>query len=355
MTQHDADGIPPHSNGDATLFRRLGVFGSRPGFISGLLAAALLPCAGCSLTDVTIAEPDDLVVAEVQVVLTLALDNRNVSLTAWALLHRTYLFGEAPTLAGTVVKVSADSSRVVRLEEQDSLSFCIGENPFRRDDEESEPFPGAVCYRAEAARAPFVPGERLSLEITTPDGRVLTGSSRIPGAFYFTELNHERGRCRMEPDTNYRFRWTAAKDAWAYVADARFEGLAKAFAARNVESPDTVYLGGLSLRGGRAIVFPGNFGLFDFLSANEAERKVIRELRNGLPEGSRATVSIAATDRNWVNWARGGNFNPSGLLRIPSVFGDGTGVFATAPRRLVRVKSSVAGEGEPPLCGPPEP
>ena len=184
----------------------------------------MLPGAGCSLTDVTIAEPDDLLVAEVQVVLTLAADNRNVSLTAWALLHRTYLFGEAPSLAGAVVKVSADSRRVVRLEEQDSLSSCVGENPFLRDDEESEPSPGAVCYRAEAARSPFVPGERLSLEIATPDGRLLTGSSRIPGAFFFTGLNHERGRCRMEPDTNYRFRWTAAKDAWAYVADARFEG-----------------------------------------------------------------------------------------------------------------------------------
>ena len=56
-----------------------------------------------------------------------------------------------------------------------------------------------------------------------------------------------------------------------------------------------------------------------------------------------------------MNWARGGNFNPSGLIRIPSVFGDGTGFFGTATQRSLNVVSAPADNDRPPLCGPAEP
>ena len=325
-------------------------------FTRPALAATLYLSAGCSLTEITIAEPQDVIVAEVQVVLTLALDTDEVSLSAWALLHRTYQPEGAPSLAGAEVKVSADPGRVIRLEEQDSLELCVIENPLGRDSIKADFAPGAACYRAEATPAPFAPGEKLFLEVTAPDGRVLTGVSSIPDAFSLIGLDQEDGRCRLEPDTHYRFRWTAAENTWAYVADARFEGLTKALAPRGIEAPDTLYLLALAIgRQDTTIVFPKGFGIFDFFNADENERKILRELRKGLPAGSSAAVAIAAADRNWVNWARGGNFNPSGQVRIPSVFGDGTGVFATATRRLVWVKSSVAGEREPPLCGPAEP
>lgn len=42
---------------------------------------------------------------------------------------------------------------------------------------------------------------------------------------------------------------------------------------------------------------------------------------------------MAAGDRNYVNWVRGGNFNPSGQVRVPSIVGDGTGVFASLVSR----------------------
>jgi hypothetical protein len=42
-----------------------------------------------------------------------------------------------------------------------------------------------------------------------------------------------------------------------------------------------------------------------------------------------ADVTIAAADRNYVNWERGGNFNPSGLIRVASIRGDGTGTFGS--------------------------
>ena len=322
------------------------------GIVHGLPAAALLLPAGCSLTEVEVAVPEDVIVAEVQVVLTLAPDDDLATLTAWAFLHRTYQPEGAPSLTGAVVEVSADRGRVIRLEEQDSVELCVIENPIGRDPIEEDFEPDGSCYRTEMTPAPFAPGDRLSLRVTAPDGRVLTGASRVPGAFSLVGLDQEDGRCRLEPDTGYRFRWSSARGAWAYLADARFEGLTRALAPRGIEAPDTLYLLGLAIgREDTTIVFPRDFGVFEFFGATDEERDVIRELQKGLPEGSSATVAIAAADRNWVNWARGGNFNPSGEVRIPSVFGDGTGVFATGTRRRVWVKSTPEGEGEPPLCG----
>ena len=319
---------------------------------SALAATCLF--GGCSLAETTIAEPEDIIVAEVQVVLTFADDD--VSLDAWALLHRTHQPRGARSLSGAEVEVWADPSRAIRLEEQDSVGLCIAGNPLDRDSLKIDLASDTVCFRAEAAPAPFAPGERLSARIVAPDGRVLTGVGRLPGAFSLVGLDEDDGRCRLEPDTNYRFRWSSAKGAWAYIADARFEGLTDALAPRGLEAPDTLYLLGLSIGlEDTTIVFPREFGLFETLGADENERKVLRELRKGLPEGSSAGVAIAAADRNWVNWERGGNFNPSGQVRIPSLFGGGTGVFAAATRNQVWMKSSVDGPREPPLCGPEEP
>ena len=65
-------------------------------------------------------------------------------------------------------------------------------------------------------------------------------------------------------------------------------------------------------------------------------------------------MSIAAADRNYVNWVRGGNFNPSGQVRVPSVRGDGTGVFAATVVRSLRVFAAPPGAPyDLPLC--PEP
>ena len=313
-----------------------------------ILAAPLL-AAGCELTEVTVELGDDVIVAEAQVVLTLDHDDDEASLTVWTLLHRTYQPEGAPSLSGAVITVSGEGSETVRLVEQDSVDPCIV-----RDTTEEFSTEGAACYRAEATPAPFVPGEALALHIRAADGRVLTGNSLVPGAFSLTGLTHEDGRCRLRPDTNYRFVWTPSNDSWAYIIDARLEGLAEAFASRGINAPDTLYMVGVSIgREDTDIIFPRNLGVFDFFDSDEDEREVIRALRNGLPEGSRAAVAITAVDRNWVNWARGGNFNPSGQVRIPSIFGEGTGMFGTAIQRRVWVKSSPRREGEPPLCGFP--
>ncbi len=313
-----------------------------------ILAAAFL-AAGCELTEVTVELPEDVIVAEAHVVLTMDLDDDEVSMAAWTLLHRTYQPEDAPTLSGAVITVAGEGRDTIRLVEQDDLDSCI--LPDTAEDFSPE---GAACYRTEVTPAPFAPGEVLSLRVQAADGRVLTGASPVPGAFSMTGLTQEDGHCRLNPDTNYRLEWTPSDDSWAYIVDARLENLTAAFAPRGINAPDTLYLQGVSVgREDTDMVFPRNLGLFDFFDSDEDERDVIRALDDGLPEGARADVAITAIDRNWVNWVRGGNFNPSGQVRIPSVFGEGTGLFGTAIQRRVWIRASLGGEGEPPLCGLP--
>ena len=67
-------------------------------------------------------------------------------------------------------------------------------------------------------------------------------------------------------------------------------------------------------------------------------------LQRGLPVGASAEVSITAVDRNYVNWQRGGNFNPSGVVRVPSLRGAGTGVLGSTYRRSFTIQ---VGEPDP--------
>ena len=89
------------------------------------------------------------------------------------------------------------------------------------------------------------------------------------------------------------------------------------------------------------IVFPSEFGIFDRFDLNQ---DLATRLQDGLPPSTTAQVSITAVEGNFVNWARGGNFNPSGQVRVPSLRGDGTGVFAaTVSRGFLVVSSEQAG------------
>jgi hypothetical protein len=91
-------------------------------------------------------------------------------------------------------------------------------------------------------------------------------------------------------------------------------------------------------------LFPADVGVFD--RADELLHPVLVAIRDGLPAGVRATVVVAATDRNYVNWIRGGSFNPSGTVRVPSISGGGTGVFGALVRR-----TRVLHVGEPDVSG----
>ena len=307
-----------------------------------LVAAAF---AGCELTEVAIAAPGDAVIVETQLLVTLD-DDGGSSLQVLTYLHRTSSTERTGGSEGATVRVSGASGTVVRLEATDSGAVCLA----RAEEEDPRTNVGS-CYRAGISPSPFAPGEVLELEVILPDGRTLTGSSLLPGAFAFEGLTHEDGQCRLEPETHYRFQWTESSDAWAYVSDTRIEGLPEALAGRDIEAPDSLYLTGLAIgREDTDLVFPGEYGLFDF--GDGVSSDLLRVLDDGLPGGVEAALAFAATDRNWTNWNRGGNFNPSGLVRIPSVFGDGTGVFGTGTQRMLTIVSGPEGEGMPPLCGP---
>ncbi|MDE0396047.1 MAG: hypothetical protein OYK82_14850 [Gammaproteobacteria bacterium] len=130
--------------------------------------------------------------------------------------------------------------------------------------------------------------------------------------------------------------------------------LPEARAGEDVAVPNSLYLSRFGIgQEDTDVLSPGEYGLFDV--ADDANVHLLRILDDGVPGGARARLAVAETDRNWVNWIRGGNFNPLGMIRIPSVFGDGTGFFGTATRRRLHGRAGPGGDGMPPLCGLPAP
>ena len=146
----------------------------------------------------------------------------------------------------------------------------------------------------------------------------------------------------MEPDTPLEVRWTRSAGAWAYVNETSINGLPAALAPENIEvEEDPLYLLGLSISASdTTVVFPSEFGVFDRF---DLEQDLALRLQRGLPGGTDAQVTIAAVERNYVNWVRGGNFNPSGQVRVSSLRGDGSGVFGAAVLR----RFSVVAESPP--------
>src|SRR6056297_3052188 len=82
------------------------------------------------------------------------------------------------------------------------------------------------------------------------------------------------------------------------------------------------------------IGFPAEFGVFD---RGSIDTDIAVRLQRRIPEGVASDVAITAVDRNYTNWVRGGNFNPSGQVRIPSVRGQGTGYFGSSVVREFQI------------------
>lgn len=315
-----------------------------------LLGAATMGLAGCDVTDVPTGSGQEMIIASATVVLTIdpaepsRIDTRAMALVSEA--HQQVLT-EVP---GAAVRITGAWGRSLTLvEEEDPLGACtvLPEDLYGVD----RPL-GIIgsCHTATAASAVFAPGETLTLAVTTPDGGVLEGTSRMPDAFVPRDLAVEDGRCRVEPGTAHRFTWAPVDGAWAHVGEAEVTGLSRSLWS----SSDPLYLPVTVLGRGREVtdmVFPKDF-LIELLSEVD-NVELHRTLDKGLPGGARAEVTIAALDRNWANWIREGRLNINGETVIPSVFGDGTGMFGTAVRWKVSVESREAdGTGDVPLCGP---
>ena len=256
-----------------------------------------------------------------------------------ALLHRAHGAGEDTRVAGADIEVRDAAGRVLPFQPAPAED-CI-DLPA-----DAGTVPGS-CYVSPAGGAfEVMPGGTYNLRIALANGGVLTATTTLPADFVVTSPAH--AACAIPPDTVIELRWTTAADTWAYIAETSLAGIRTALATRGITvNKDPLRLFGLAIsREDTTLVFPGDFGLFD--RADEEVAGALLAIRRGLPPGVTATVVIAAAERNYVNWARGGQFNPSGFVRVPSIRGAGSGVFAgIVPRELML---STRSESALPAC-----
>jgi hypothetical protein len=286
----------------------------------------LATLGACELQQVTLAEPEDVLVVEALVQAVLGPGPHAPRIRV--LLHRTVgtTEGEVP---GARVTFILPSGRV-EASELPRLSVCVAQAPSST---------AGTCYGATIPE--LVPGMRIGMEIVTVEGERVEGATTVPADF---SLIRPRTTCVQEADESLRVRWTSSGDAWAYVAETEIFGLPEALAAAGIETDvDPLYLLGLSVSAAdTTLVFPAEFGI---LERFDLDRDVALYLQQGLPKGTSANITIAAVDRNYVNWVRGGSFNPSGTVRIPSVRGDGTGFFGSGVYRRFAVLVNPPPEG----------
>ena len=309
--------------------------------VSGLVLFALLVLAGCELEEITIVEVEDVVIAEVHVQIGTGLFGRN---RVTAFLHRT-VGGAGPGLhdvPGALITVTRNSSASYEFGPT-AIETCVGSTP--------EGGTGSCYWVAPAAAADFRPGEALELVIELPSGGTLQSATTVPGDFALKGVG-EGEQCLLAPATPLTVAWTPSLGTWAYINETTLIGIRAALEPVGIQvDDDPLYLLGLSITANdTTIVFPGEFGVFNRF---ELDHDLAATLQEGLPAGTRAPVSISAADRNYVNWVRGGSFNPSGQVRVPSVRGDGTGVFAAVVVRTFEVVVSPDSAGaayEVPTC-----
>jgi hypothetical protein len=301
-----------------------------------LLACAAVACAtlACELTSIELADVADVVVAEVYL--------RPGETTHMAFLHRT-VPGPDGSLAvdDARITVTGPGGVIIRFDRTEDPAICAVQ------DATGEAADGSCYLAADQGRVRA--GEAYRLEIERPAGRRIHGATTVPGEFRL--LSPGAPECVLDT-TSLDLVWTRSAGAWAYQADAVFSGLAEGLAARGIaDPPDTLRLLGLALgEADTTMAFPRDFGVFDRF---QVDLEVLLALRDGLPEGARVELVLAAADRNYVNWVRGGNFNPSGPVRVSSLSGDGVGVFAAllGKSRVIHAPGPAA-EGLPSCASP---
>lgn len=299
---------------------------------------ATLAAGACELEEITVVEVEEVVIAEVYA--NVAADPADNEILAF--LHQTVgsedVDAAEAALVAAVVTVRRPADGLVVELRNASISDCV--------EEEREDIPGA-CFLADSVGAARVrPGDLLELDVELVDGARLHSGSRVPGAF---ELVGIPGSCRLEPDTVMPLRWTRSEGAWAYVNETAISGLPDALRAEGiVVEDDPLYLLGLSISDSdTTIAFPSEFGVFNRF---DLDQDLAVRLQRGIPAGATAEITITAVDRNYVNWARGGNFNPSGQVRVPSLRGDGSGVFGTTVHRRILVVAAGSAPPGTPVC-----
>jgi hypothetical protein len=287
----------------------------------GVVLGASLGLAGCELQEVTLAEPEALLVAEVYI----SVGDGEDQVTGF--LHSTLGTEDLTDLETASVILTVEDTLVVRLAPAIAAECLVAE---------LENVVAGACFNMSGpAEGLFQPGDRVVVEVSTRDGRELRGATTLPEDFRFLRPGRP-GTCALGPGRNLPMVWSRSEGAWAYAAETNIWGLRDGLAHQGIEvEADSIALLGLAVsESDTTIAFPAEFGVFNRF---DLERDVATALQVGLPKGTVADVAVAALDRNYVNWVRGGAFNPSGPVRVPSLVGDGTGVIASVVRKVVRI------------------
>jgi hypothetical protein len=288
--------------------------------------------AGCELEEVVTASSEDVVIAEVYL--------RSDERIQTALLHRTRQGDSTRAVPGARVEVTNAAGAVIRYHAApDSMCVILGR--------ENRDVVIGSCYATdEAQRFDIVPGERYTLRITLAEGGELTGTTTVPSDFAMRRPTDPI--CALPANTRLELAWTASPAAWVYAAETNLRGLGRLLEEQQgIElDRDPVRLFGLSVSSAdTSIVFPSEFGVFDRF--DDELTAVLAAIQPGLPSGVVADIIVGAADRNYVNWERGGTFNPSGLVRIGNLRGAGAGVFGSMVSKSFQIR---VGSTEHPPC-----
>jgi len=285
---------------------------------------------GCEMDSVSLVSPESLLIAEVYI----AKDGSN-PLEATAYLHRVLGSKDyGPVLGADITLTSGDRS-VPLVEDSAGTSTCIPEWVQR----ETSAISGSLgtCYRLGELLS-VQPGQ--AIQVSIKDGGVgeLFGQTTLPGDFVMKTPRNSQKFCRLQRDQILELSWSESQDAWAYIVEANIWDLDGVFNYLPEEDlpPQPLHLLGLAISSDDTKMrFPAEVGLFDRYGLH---RDVFLQLQEGLPESTTADISVAAVDRNFVNWARAGKFHPSGQIRTPSLQGkSGTGVVGSYVRKNFKV------------------
>ncbi|HSJ24649.1 MAG TPA: hypothetical protein VK929_08280 [Longimicrobiales bacterium] len=299
-----------------------------------LSLVTVVSLAACELQEIVIATASDTVVAEV------VLHAGSPAQTAY--LHRSVTPGGTARVHGARVFIE-DQERGGEFElvaTDDDVCLVPAPPPALAG--------VGTCHAATVPADAVRPGATYSLRVELPDRAPLQATTRVPSDFDF--VMPSVASCRLSPGTTLPLVWTRADGAWVYVMQARFSGLASALRRQGVSvppaTPEPLDLLGVAIGASdTTMTFPAGFGVFD--RASEALHPVLVAIQDGLPSDVETEVVVAAADRNYVNWVRGGSFNPSGTVRVPSVTGAdpaaGTGLFGSLVTRSVRIRTAIGG------------
>ena len=298
------------------------------GAVRALATVAAVFMAGCELQEVQVAEPEDVVVAEITL--------RAGATSQLAFLHRTRgVTGLPETVDSATIEVRNATGNVLRFLPAPDTTCVTPRNDTATGTRGS-------CYASPLNAMQILPGATYTLSIRLTDGRTMTGSTSVPADFRMIRPNTLL--CSVPEFTPIELRWTRSENAWVYANETNLRNIRAALMPHNVTvDKDPLRLFGLAISNtDTTIVFPGEFGVFD--RGDEDLTEALALMQRGLPRGVIADVVIAAADRNYVNWERGGNFNPSGPVRVPSIRGDGTGVFGSIVPKTFQIRVAVTGQ-----------